>query len=62
MAWLKDIPKPKCYDCGKPAKYELMNNRNACLGVFCAPHARSRLRALAATEHGGQIEPMAPAS
>ena len=35
MAHLRDIPRPTCFRCGKPAKVELYNRYNSCLGAYC---------------------------
>lgn len=44
MAYLKDLPKPKCYTCPKPAKVALYNHRNAELGFYCQPCGKRALR------------------
>jgi hypothetical protein len=37
MAYLRDLPAPRCAACGKPAKVELVNQRNATHGAYCRP-------------------------
>ena len=43
MAYLKDLPKPKCYSCRKPATVALHNHRNAELGFYCIPCGKRAL-------------------
>ncbi|KKL56870.1 hypothetical protein LCGC14_2241120 [marine sediment metagenome] len=46
MAYLKDLPKPTCYTCHRPAKVALHNSRNAELGLYCPPCGQRELRKL----------------
>lgn len=46
MAYLKDLPKPSCYDCQRPAKVALHNHRNAELGFYCHSCSKRALRKL----------------
>lgn len=35
MAYIVEIPKPKCRDCSKKATHEVKNRFNASNGFFC---------------------------
>lgn len=35
MPHLREIPKPRCSRCQKPATVELYNDRNAPCGAYC---------------------------
>ena len=37
MAYLRDLPAPRCAACGGPAKVELVNRRNSPHGAYCRP-------------------------
>jgi hypothetical protein len=44
MAYLKEIPKPKCRNCHVVAKVVLVNARNSPCGEFCTRCARTALK------------------
>ena len=43
MAWARDIGET-CSKCGKPAKVEVLNNRNSSTGFFCRPCGKRKLK------------------
>jgi hypothetical protein len=49
MAYLRDLPKPRCR-CGKPPAVELVNRRNAPCGTYCRNCAKRALARLVERE------------
>ena len=53
MAYLRDLDLHCQYGghaCVKPARKELFNRQNGSCGIFCAQHAKVRLKALESIE------------
>lgn len=44
MAYLKDVYKPFCYRCRKPATVKLYSHRNEPLNFYCKPCGNTALR------------------
>lgn len=44
MAWLKEISRPRCNSCPRPASVTLMNCRNAPCAVYCKACSKKALR------------------
>jgi hypothetical protein len=54
VAYLRDLPKPTCCNCGARASVALYNRVNAPLGNFCRQCARHALKEQARREREGE--------
>ena len=52
MAYCKEMPV--CAECGKPAKVEVLSNRNASYGYWCKTHGKKRAAELTKQEQAEQ--------
>ncbi len=44
MAYLRDLPQPKCYACGKRASVQLIGRQNEDLYTYCKPCGRDAVK------------------
>lgn len=54
-AYVRQIEKHKCEQCGKPATCQVFNTRNALIGWFCTPHGRGRVKLLNTRDADGLL-------
>ena len=56
MAYLRELPRPRCYRCGKAARYEVLNRENASHGFYCRACGEKTRRELERTERAKPCE------